>query len=217
MKAIEAEKSEKKKVEIKFEPSKSGSLYSILLSWRAAQAEADDVPASNIAPIRTLKAIAETKPVTLAGLRKVEGMGTKRIRNYGAEILDIVLRHLGQDPAKAGIGDMAKVPTKKANGATYYQTKEMAEQGMSVEAIAKARGLAESTIFGHLTYWVEQGSFPASRFVSSEKMAEIRDYFESTGDPKVATARDVLGEDYQYAEIRMVLAEMKREGYFKES
>ncbi len=216
VKVIEVEKSGKKKVEIKFEPSKNGGLYSILLSWRAARAEADDVPASNIAPIRTLKAIAETKPVTLAELRKVEGMGPKRIRNYGAEIIDIVLRHLGQDPEKADIGDLAKVPQKRTNGATYFQTKEMAEQGMSAEAIAKARGLAESTIYSHLTYWVEQGSFPASRFVSSEKMAEIRDYFESTGDPKITTARDVLGDDYQYFEIRMVLAEMKREGYFKE-
>ena len=216
VKAIEAEKSGKKKVEIKFEPSKSGGLYSILLSWRAARAAADDVPASNIAPIRTLKAIATEKPVTLSELRAVEGMGTKRIRNYGAEILDIVLRFIGKDPQTAEIGDLATVPAKKNNGATYFQTKEMAERGMSIESIAKARGLAESTILGHLTYWVEQGSFPASKFVSSEKMAEIRDYFESTGDPKITTARDVLGDDYQYGEIRMVLAEMKREGYFKE-
>jgi superfamily II DNA helicase RecQ len=97
VKVIEVEKSGKKKVEIKFEPSKNGGLYSILLSWRAARAEADDVPASNIAPIRTLKAIAETKPVTLAELRKVEGMGPKRIRNYGAEIIDIVLRFMGEN------------------------------------------------------------------------------------------------------------------------
>ena len=217
VKAIEVEKTGKKKVEIKFEPSKNGSLYSVLLSWRAKRAEADDVLASNIAPIRTLKAIAEIKPVTLTELRKVEGMGTKRVRNYGAEILDIVLRFLGQDPQKADIGDLAKVPTKKTNGATYFQTKDMAEQGMSIEAIAKARGLAASTILSHLTYWVEQGSFPASQFVSSEKMAEIRDYFEATGDPKITTARDVLGDDYQFGEIRMVLAEMKREGYFKET
>ena len=217
VKAIEAEKTGKKKVEIKFEPSKNGSLYSVLLSWRAKRAEADDVLASNIAPIRTLKAIAEIKPVTLTELRKVEGMGTKRVRNYGAEILDIVLKFLGRDPQKADIGDLAKVPTKKTNGATYFQTKDMAEQGMSIEAIAKARGLAASTILSHLTYWVEQGSFPASQFVSSEKMAEIRDYFEATGDPKITTARDVLGDDYQFGEIRMVLAEMKREGYFKET
>ena len=97
VKVIEAEKGEKKKVEIKFEPSKSGSLYSSLLAWRTARAEADNIPASNIAPIRTLRAIESAKPVTIAELRAVEGMGPKRIRNYGAEIIDIVLRHLGND------------------------------------------------------------------------------------------------------------------------
>jgi len=217
LKMIEKEKSGKKKVEIKFEPSKNGGLYSILLSWRAARSEADGVLASNIAPIRTLKAIAAAKPVTLAELRKVEGMGTKRIRNYGAEILDIVLRFLGQDPEKADIGDLAKVPAKKTNGETYFQTKAMAEQGMNIKDIAQARGLTESTILSHLTYWVEQGSFSASQFVSKEKIAEICDYFEATGDPKITTAKDVLGDDYQFGEIRMVLAEMKREGYFKET
>ncbi len=215
--AIEKEKGGKKKVEIKFEPSKNGGLYSILLSWRAARANADDVPASNIAPIKTLKAIAEAKPVTLAELRKVEGMGTKRIRNYGAEILNIVLRFIGKDPRTADIGNLTQVPAKKTNGTTYFLTKEMADRGMSPKDIAKARGLAESTILSHLIYWVEQGSFSASQFVSHEKIAVIRDYFESTGDPKITTARDVLGDDYQYGEIRMVLADMKRDGSFKES
>jgi hypothetical protein len=97
VKVIEAEKSQKKKVEIKFEPSSSGSLYSILLSWRVVRSETDGISPSTIAPIRTLKAIATKKPVTLAQLKAIEGMGTKRIRSYGAEIIDIVLRYLGKE------------------------------------------------------------------------------------------------------------------------
>ena len=216
VKVIEVEKSGKKKVEIKDDVMDKSPLYAQLRAWRLQKADELNTVLYTIIPNKPLKLIAQEKPVTMQALKEIEGMGPKRLRAYGAEILDIVLRHLGQDPQKADIGDLAKVPQKRTNGATYFQTKEMAEQGMSAEAIAKARGLAESTIFSHLIYWVEQGSFPASRFVSSEKMAEIRDYFESTGDPKITTARDVLGDDYQYYEIRMVLAEMKREGYFKE-
>ena len=139
VKAIEAEKSGKKKVEIKFEPSKNGGLYSNLLSWRAARAEADDVPASNIAPIRTLKAVATEKPVTLSELRAVEGMGTKRIRNYGAEILDIVLRFIGKDPQTADIGELSEVTKKRQIGDTYRFTKELFDKGISVKDIAKER------------------------------------------------------------------------------
>ena len=214
VKAIEAEKGGKKKVEIKFEPSKNGSLYSILLSWRAARAEADDMPASNIAPIKTLKAIATDKPVTLSELRATEGMGTKRIRNYGAEILDIVLRFIGKDPQTTDIGDISQVTQKRQIGDTYRITKELFDNGLSVEAIAKERGLAISTILGHLVHFVEEGSLKASQIVDKEKYNEILEYFESTFDPQINTAREVLGPEYQYGEIKAVLVELQREHFF---
>ena len=214
VKAIEAEKSGKKKVEIKFEPSKNGSLYSILLSWRAARAEADDVPASNIAPIKTLKAIATDKPVTLSDLRATEGMGTKRIRNYGAEILDIVLRFIGKDPQATDIGDLSQVTKKKQIGDTYRITKGLFDNGLSVEAIAKERGLAISTILGHLVHYVEEGTLKASQILEKEKYNEILEYFESTFDPQINTAREVLGQEYQYGEIKAVLVELQQERFF---
>ena len=214
VKAIEAEKSGKKKVEIKFEPSKNGGLYSILLSWRAARASADDVPASNIAPIRTLKAIATEKPVTLSELRAIEGMGTKRIRNYGAEILDIVLRFIGKDPQATDIGDLSQVTKKRQIGDTYRITKELFDNGLSVEAIAKERGLAISTILGHLVHYVEEGTLKASQIISKEKYNEILEYFESTFDPQINTAREVLGPEYQYSEIKAVLVELQQEHFF---
>ncbi len=214
VKAIEAEKSGKKKVEIKFEPSKNGSLYSILLSWRAARAEADDVPPSNIAPIKTLKAIATDKPVTLSDLRATEGMGTKRIRNYGAEILDIVLRFIGKDPQATDIGDLSQVTKKKQIGDTYRITKGLFDNGLSVEAIAKERGLAISTILGHLVHYVEEGTLKASQIISKEKYNEILEYFESTFDPQINIAREVLGPEYQYGEIKAVLVELQQEHFF---
>ena len=214
VKAIEAEKSGKKKVEIKFEPSKNGSLYSILLSWRAARAEADDVPPSNIAPIKTLKTIATDKPVTLSELRATEGMGTKRVRNYGAEILDIVLRFIGKDPQATDIGDLSQVTKKRQIGDTYRITKELFDNGLSVEAIAKERGLAISTILGHLVHYVEEGTLKASQILEKEKYNEILEYFESTFDPQINIAREVLGPEYQYGEIKAVLVELQQEHFF---
>lgn len=216
VKVIEAEKSGKQKVEIKFEPGGSGGgLYSILLSWRSARAAADDVTPSNIAPIRTLKAIASEQPVNLVQLKAIEGMGSKRVKNFGAEILDVVLRFLGKENANIGELPEEKKPVKKQAGGTYTITKELFDRGLSVEAIAKERGLAVSTIYGHLAYWVEQGKLEASQIVEKDKYNTILEYFESTFDPQVSTAREVLGEAYQYGEIKAVLAELQREGFFE--
>ena len=217
VKLIEDETSEKKKVEIKFDPGKSGSLYSILISWRNAQAEADDVPASNIAPLKTLKAIAQEKPVTPSALKAIVGMGSKRMKVYGAEILNIVLRHLGQDPEATDLSQISEEPEKKEKkqrGDSNRLTKEMFDKGMSVEEIAKERGFAVSTIYGHLAKLVEQGTMEASQFIKEEKYNEILEYFESTFDPNLSAAKDVLGDDYQYGEIKAVLAELQREHFF---
>ena len=214
VKVIETEKSGKKKVEIKFTSTEKGGLYPILLSWRSARAKADDTPASNIAPIKTLKAIALEKPVTLSELRAVEGMGTKRIRNYGAEILDIVLRFIGKDPTNEDIGSLTKETKKKQIGDSHRLTKEMFDRGMSVKAIAKERGLAVSTILGHLVLYVEEGALEASQILDKEKYNEILEYFESTFDPQINIAREILGQDYQYGEIKAVLIELQREHFF---
>ena len=107
-----------------------------------------------------------------------------------------------------------KKKPKKPKGETYLITKELFDRGLSVEAIAKERGFAVSTIYGHLAHWVEQGAIEASQIVEKEKYNEILEYFESTFDPNVTIAKDVLGEEYNYGEIRAVLAELQREHFF---
>ena len=217
VKSIEAEKSAKKKVEIKDDVMDKNPLYAQLRAWRSKKADEFDAELYTIIPNKPLKAIAKEKPVTLAELKNIEGMGTKRVKAFGAEILDIVLRFLGQNPETADIGEMPKQPKKKAKkpiGETYRLTKEMFDKGMTAAQIAKERGLAVSTIFSHLVRFVEQGELEASQFVEKEKYNEILEYFESTFDPDISIAREVLGDQYNYGEIKAVLVELQREGFF---
>jgi hypothetical protein len=185
-----------------------------------AKSDNDELEAElyTIIPNKPLKLIAQEKPVTLQTLKEIEGMGPKRVKAYGAEILDIVLRFMGEEPENANFGDIPKEPEKKEKkpkGETYRITKEMFDNGMSVEAIAKERGYAVGTIYGHLTRFVEQGVLEASQFVDKEKYNEILEYFESTFDPQINIAREVLGDTYNYGEIRAVLAELEREHFFE--
>ena len=96
VKVIENEKPEKKKVEIKDDTMDKNPLYTALSAWRLQKSKEEEVPAYTIAQNKTLKAIAQEKPVTLTELRAIVGMGAKRVRTYGAEILDIVLKFMGE-------------------------------------------------------------------------------------------------------------------------
>ncbi len=217
VKAIEAEKSGKKKVEIKDDVMDKSPLYAQLRAWRSRKADELEAELYTIIPNKPLKLIAQEKPVTLQTLKQIEGMGPKRVKAYGAEILDIVLHFIGENPETADLGELPEEPVKKEKtpkGESYRITKEMFDSGMSIEAIAKERGLTVSTIYGHLSHLVRQGTLEASQIVEKEKYNEILDYFESTFDPRLGAAKDVLGDNYEYWEIRMVLAELERERFF---
>jgi DNA helicase-2/ATP-dependent DNA helicase PcrA len=66
-------------------------LLGALRTWRTQRARSDAVPAFVVAHDSTLAAIAEARPTSLAGLRRIKGMGPTKLERYGVEIVDVVL------------------------------------------------------------------------------------------------------------------------------
>ena len=97
---------------------------------------------------------------------------------------------------------------------TFEITKSMIDEGFTPEEIAQERGLHVTTIYGHIARFIEQDEYDACQFVSEEHYDTIRDYFDSTEDPSLMAAKDVLGDEYNFGEIKIVLAELKRDGAF---
>ena len=206
---MKAEKRENRPPAIRDAMMEKGSLYEALKAWRDEKADEEDAVSYNIVPNKTLKNIASAEPITLRELKGVDGMGPKRVSQYGEEIVTIVRQFSDRTPNEDGEWEERRV--RKSTGNTFLTTKEMLNRGMTVEQIAKERNMAQSTIYGHIARLVGDGEFNADKFVDSEKCDTIRDYFESTGDPSLGKAREVLGDEYDFWELRAVLAEMQRE------
>jgi HRDC domain./PIF1 helicase./Helicase. len=195
---------------------KEADLVLALKAWRKEKCEDLGAIAYQIMPQKTLLDIAESKPVTMFELSKIKGMGKQRIRQFGAEILEMVLKSLGQEniaSAYAQHEDEEKNgPKEKKNSLEI--TRDFLKQCRSIEEIAEERDLSKSTIVAHVAKLIEAGDFKADAFVSQAKADYIREYFVEVGDPHVGSAKDVLGDDYSYDEIRLVLAELKHDGAF---
>ena len=117
----------------------------------------------------------------------------------------------GGEQDKAGKGSKSEKQgggAKRQKGETYQITKRMLEQGMTAEEIAAERDLNVSTIYGHFARLVEDGDFVATDFVAADKCAVIEEYFRDAEDSSLTAARDVLGDDYEFWEMRIVLAGM---------
>jgi DNA helicase-2/ATP-dependent DNA helicase PcrA len=68
-------------------------LMADLRAWRSTRARSDGVPAYVVAHDALLVALVEERPESIAGLRRVKGMGPARLDRYGDEILAILASH----------------------------------------------------------------------------------------------------------------------------
>jgi ATP-dependent DNA helicase RecQ len=65
-------------------------VFEALRTWRTSKAREAAMPPYVIAHDATLQAIAEDRPRTMAGLRRVKGMGPAKLEKYGDEILAVI-------------------------------------------------------------------------------------------------------------------------------
>jgi DNA helicase-2/ATP-dependent DNA helicase PcrA len=72
------------------DPADDDPLMAALRAWRTARAREDAVPAYVVFHDQTLAAIAEIRPSSAAGLRRIKGIGPAKIETYGEEILEVV-------------------------------------------------------------------------------------------------------------------------------
>ena len=70
-------------------------VFEALRTWRTAKARQEAMPPYVIAHDATLLAIAEARPRTMAGLRRVKGMGPAKLEKYGEELLAVIEAALG--------------------------------------------------------------------------------------------------------------------------
>ena len=104
-----------------------------------------------------------------------------------------------------------KPKEKREKGSSVRRTKELIDDGLNVDEIAERRGMTRTTIEQHVAELVLNGEVEARNFMSKEHYDNIVEYFEETHDSSLGRARDVLGDDYSWGELRIVLNEMKRD------
>lgn len=182
-------------------------LLSKLMEWRADRAYADNVVEASIVPVKALAEIARQKPLTIDALMQIPKLGKKRVGLYGAEIIGIIVRETGAEMSADIEEQAAKLITD-----TYEQTRQLVEQGLSIEEIAEKRGLVASTIETHIAKFVEKGLYEAERFLDADEYRSICAFFKKFREAKVSDAKIALGDDITYGKIRIVYAQMKRDG-----
>ncbi|HLV32160.1 MAG TPA: helix-turn-helix domain-containing protein [Chitinispirillaceae bacterium] len=185
-------------------------LYQILGSWRDEKASSLDLAPYMILPYKTLMEISEKVPKSLAGLKKIKGIGKKKLKEFGNEIIELTCKFSGITPEKADqITEVENAQLLAAKRNTKEISFELFKSGKGIPEIASQRNLTLSTIEKHLSHYIGTGQISISRFLTEDKTAEIKGYFQTAETKALSAAKSHFGDRVTYGELHMVLAHMR--------
>jgi ATP-dependent DNA helicase RecQ len=185
------------------EDEKSDDLFRIFKSARQYLASTENIPPHNIFADSTLLELARGLPGTLEEMAGIQGFSEVKLSKYGPHFLELIKKN----KAKKETGDSNKTPRRKQERTadTKAITLALFKEGKSVEEISVERQLVRSTIEGHLAHFVRIGMLDAHALLPRQKISSILEAVKEIGGTTAMPIKEKLGDDYSFAEIRVVL------------
>jgi ATP-dependent DNA helicase RecQ len=184
------------------EPDEDAELIEYLRQWRRDTAKERGTPAFLVMPDTTLENLARAKPVDIAALLLVSGIGEKKAEIYGDEILSVLRRFEQGERSQQDWHAKASRPAQ--------ETLELLEKGHTFEEIAQIRGRKVRTVVAMVAELIESGDakFREAWFAPA-KYAMIAEACSRLGIALMKPIKDALPEDTSYDEIRLVAAHIR--------
>ena len=188
--------------------------YKKLIEWRSEKAIEMDTDTSRIIRQKTMITIADKLPVTRMELKNINGVGEIKLRQFGKEILEMVINY------RKEIGmDLPLEPEKEVESAPFdskHQSFVLFKANNTIEEIAKERKMSISTIEGHLAHFISTGELSIDKVLNAEKKQTIQKFVESHPYMNLSEIKNALGSNYSYSDIRFVINHLKSNGFITE-
>jgi ATP-dependent DNA helicase RecQ len=182
--------------EYNFTKAEAEILFERLKQLRKQIADLHSVPPYIIFADSSLRLMAQLQPQTLTDFANISGVGSHKLQQYGEQFVSVI-REFCQTQ---------KLPTPLPSQ-SQMATLQLHQQGLNVDEIAQERNLAVSTINNHLSELIEMNQPVAlNRLVEPDKQQIITRAIEKIGVDSLKQLKEYLGENYSYAEIRLVRA-----------
>ena len=180
-------------------------LYKLLRSFRYEKSSELGIPPYMIFSQKSLIEMVNYLPTDSFSLQLINGLGKRKIEQFGVDIVQLIQNYCDENEIDKGEIPLKEDSKKKKEPKpdTKKVSLEIFQSGKTIEQIAKERGLVETTIASHLAHFVKEGEVDVLQFLSKEKLDKIVEYFKNTDNKSLSSARETLGEDFSYGDLRM--------------
>jgi ATP-dependent DNA helicase RecQ len=177
--------------------------FEVLRSLRRKLADEQGLPPYVVFHDATLKAMAQKKPRSLAELARVPGVGEAKLEKYGSEFVAAIVGAFGLEARDERPGQR---PEREKRD-TILETLDLQARGLDAAAIARERGLTESTVWEHFSALIESGRLRWDQVLplpGHERDALLASLAEHDG--KLKPVFEAFGGRYSYDALKVVRA-----------
>ncbi|MBA6154503.1 helix-turn-helix domain-containing protein [Gelidibacter maritimus] len=184
-------------------------LFELLRELRNEIANENDLIRYQVFTQKSLYELCEVLPVTKKQLLEINGFGKVRVEKYGTQILEVIKAYCEENAIETDDSiDLEKTPApmkplKKGESAKI--SLELFQSGKSISEIATERELVESTVFGHLSKFVDSGEVKVTDLISEAHFKELTELIPKHKFENLSDLKRQLDDKYSYNDIRLVL------------
>jgi ATP-dependent DNA helicase RecQ len=194
---------------VKPEPRKSKKeefdegLFEALRELRKQIADSKGVPPYVVFSDATLKEMAADHPINLTAMSLISGVGEFKLAAYG----EVFISEIQKFMANSEFGNSV------VKGKTYLETLRLLKDGKTINEIARARKIHETTVYSHLAYLVEkQLVSDIDNYITKEEMNQIEKAVKAIGATEaLKPIYDFLHEKIDYGKIRLYISFRKND------
>ena len=176
-------------------------LYKRIRKWREEKADSLETEVYSILPTKALLEIVRVLPTSSEALKRIGKFGSKRIKEFGADILEMVNDYCAE---KSIPTDQFQFASLKARPDTKKISFESFKSGKSIQEIAADRGLTYGTIQNHLGHYVGIGELDILEILDGKKVEKIVEYYSSGKSNRLNDAKSFFGDEASYDDLRLV-------------
>ncbi len=211
------EKPSKSKADVVSWEGVDRELFEALRELRRGLAEAASVPTYVIFHDGTLRDLARMRPTTPERMKLISGIGDRKLRDYGAQVLRLITQH----SEERGLARDVHVETPRREreetadtgrsrpNATRDQACRLFQEGAVIEDVMHQTGRGRSTVVDYLCEFIRQTK-PATLtpWVEEALYERIAMAARQAGSDRLKPIFLLLGEKVSYDDIRLVLAHL---------
>ena len=178
-------------------------LKEYMREWRRNISRQKGIAAFVVMHDTTLDQLCSLMPSSLSELRRVSGFGEKKTGMYGGEILAALERFRN--------GERAQAETAARGPRPAEETLRLLSEGRTFEEIAQMRNRKLSSVISLVAEMIERGEVDfQSEWMAPEVFDQIAGACQRSGMERLKPIKEALPEEITYAQIRLVVAQLRR-------